>query len=256
MNGSGMFALLSLSSLLIWPAGLTIMYFLRKRFPPSNKKSAAFRALAYVLIFWAGRTLGTLAANAAGTPDRTGAGTPSSSLSWVIFSLPIAILWIIIAYRRIERASWKDLGWSLSHLKRELLFGVLIGIVLVVFRRPDEIFAHRPILHIPLADAFVIFLASFGIASWQEENIYRGYLQPKLEALSGRGTAIIVQAVLFSLAHMGYYGFDASPQFFLGLGELAAVGILLGLYRYRFNSLVAPFIAHGLLDFLPIFWRS
>jgi hypothetical protein len=31
--------------------------------------------------------------------------------------------------------------------------------------------------------------------------------------------------------------------------------LLFGLYRYRFNSLVASFIAHGLLDFLPVFWR-
>jgi membrane protease YdiL (CAAX protease family) len=61
--------------------------------------------------------------------------------------------------------------------------------------------------------------------------------------------------VLFSAAHIGYYRFDTSPQFILGLMELAAIGILLGLYRYRFNSLVAPFVAHGLLDFLPVFWR-
>ncbi len=250
-----MFAVLSLSSLLIWPTALTIMYLLRRRFPPSNKKCTAFRALAYVLIFSAGRTLGTLAANAATTPKRAGAGTQSPDLAWVLFSLPIAILWIIIAYRRIERASWKDLGWSLSHFKRELFFGVPMGFILFVFRRSDEIFAHGPTVHIPLTDAVVIFLASFGIASWQEENIYRGYLQPKLEALGRKKAAIIIQAVLFSLAHIGYYGFDASPEFFLGLLELAVVGLILGYYRQRFNSLVAPFIAHGLLDFLPIFWR-
>jgi hypothetical protein len=134
-------------------------------FPPSNKKYAAFRALTYVLIFWVGRTLGTLAGNAAGTEESAGAGTPPSNLSWVIFSLPIAILWIIIAYRRIERTSWKDLGWSLSHLKRELLFGVLLGMILFIFRKPTEIFVHRPTLHIPLGHAFVVLLASFGIAS-------------------------------------------------------------------------------------------
>jgi len=255
MNGGVTFAVLSLSSLLIWPAALTIMLLLRKLFPPSSTKYAAFRALAYVLIFWAGRTLGTVAANAAGSSDGAGTRTPSPNPSWVLFSLPIAIVWIIIAYRRIERASWKDLGWSLSHIKREIIFGVLIGIILVVLRRSGEIFPHRPILHVPLRNALVVFLASFGVASWQEENIFRGYLQPRLKALAGKGAAIILQALLFSLAHIGYYRFETSSHFFLGLVELAAVGLILGVYRHRLNSLVAPFIAHGLLDFLPIFWR-
>ena len=74
--------------------------------------------------------------------------------------------------------------------------------------------------------------------------------------MAGKGKAILGQAVLFSIAHIGFYPFEASLQFFLGLAELAIVGIILGYYRRRFNSLVGPFIAHGLLDFLPIFWRT
>jgi len=250
-----MIAILSLLSILIWPIALTIMYLLRKWFPPSRKKYAACRALAYVFIFWAGRSLGTLAGNAAGSLDGTGAGAPPPSFFMVLFGLPIAVVWIIIAYRVIKRASWKDLGWNFLHFKREIAFGVLMGLALFLLRRYEEILAKSPSIQVNLGDVIILFLASFGVASWQEENIYRGYLQPRLEAVAGKWKAILFQAVLFSIAHIGYYAFEASLQFFLGLAELAIVGVVLGYYRRRFNNLIAPFIAHGLLDFLPIFWR-
>ncbi len=249
-----MIAILSLLSIFIWPVALVIMYFLKKRFPPSDKKYAAFRALAYVLIFWAGRSLGTLAGSAAGSSK--GAGAPPQNLFMVLFSLPIAIVWIIIAYRTIERASWKDLGWNFSHVKRELALGFLMGVAIFFIRRYEEIFTQNPTFHVNPVDALLSFLGGFGVASWQEENIYRGYLQPKLEAVAGKGKALLFQAGLFSIAHIGYYPFEASLQFLLGLTELAIVGIILGYYRRRSNSLIAPFIAHGLLDFLPVFWRS
>ncbi len=256
MDGKATFALLSLSSILIWPIALTIMFMLRRRFHPSNKKYAAFRALAYVLIFWTGRVLGTLSGHAAGFPAGMGMGASPQNFFMVLFGLPIAFVWIIIAYRTIERASWKELGWNFSSLKREIVFGALMGGAIFLLRRYQEIFAQNPSIHINPRDAIFLFLASFGVASWQEENIYRGYLQPKLEAVASKWKAILGQAALFSIAHIGFYPFEVSLQFLLGLLELALVGIILGYYRRRFNSLVAPFIAHGLLDFLPIFWRS
>lgn len=253
MPGREVVAILGLFSLLWWPIALAIMFFLRRRFPPSNETYAAFRAIAYVAIFWIGRTAGTMAGGAAASHQSAGAEMPWNAA--ILFSLPIAIIWIFVAYRLIERISWQSLGWKFFNLKRELAFGVLLGAILFLLRNYEFIFSKKPTLHVDIKTAAIVFFASFGVAAWQEENIYRGYLQPKLSNLIGKWRANVFQGVLFSIAHIGYYSLELTIPFFIGLVELALVGIVLGFYRQKYDSLTAPFIAHGLLDFLPLFWR-
>ena len=105
-------------------------------------------------------------------------------------------------------------------------------------------------IEVDLEFAVMLLIGSFGVVLWQEENIYRGYLQPKLEAIAGRWKANISQAILFSIAHIGFW---QSPSL-KSLAVVALIGFILGYYRQHYRSLVAPFIAHGLVDFLPIFW--
>lgn len=245
---------LGLLSIAWWPIALGIMFFLRRRFPPSNDKYAVYRALAYVFIFWIGRTMGTWLGRQ-GTAGGFGAGL-QEELPALMFSLPIAILWIYFAYRLIEGASWKELGWNFSHIKRELVFGILLGVALFALVNFALVFTIRPEICGDVEVAIMLFIASFAIASWQEENIYRGYLQPKLAVFTGKWRANAIQAVLFSVAHIGYWQFISLASFIISLVTVAIMGFILGWYRQRYDSLVAPFIAHGLVDFLPIFWSS
>ena len=246
-------AVLGLLSIAWWPIALAIMFFLRKRFPPSNDRYAAFRALAYVVIFWLGRTGGTLGSQAPTSYGGIGVGT--QELSMLLFSLPIAILWIYVAYRLIERASWKDLGWNLSNIKREISFGVLLGAALFLLVNLETAFTKKPTINVDAEIAVILFVVSFGVASWQEENIYRGYLQPKLRAVMVKWRANVFQAILFSITHIGYWQFTSALPFLMGLAVVALMGFILGYYRQHYGSLIAPFIAHGMVDFLPIFWR-
>lgn len=244
--------ILGLLSIAWWPMALAVMFLLRKPFPPSKDRYAAFRALVYVVIFWLGRTLGTLVGQASAPYEGAGAGI--QELSMLLFSLPIAIIWIYVAYRLIERATWRDLGWNVPSINREISFGVLLGVALFLLVNCETVFSKMPAIRVDSEIALMLFVGSFGIASWQEENIYRGYLQPKLEAVFGDLRANVSQAILFSVAHIGYWQFTSALPFLVDLALLALMGIILGYYRQNYRSLVAPFIAHGLVDFLPIFW--
>ena len=187
------------------------------------------------------------------TTGGLGAGL-QDELSALMFGLPIAILWIYFAYRRIEGASWKELGWNFSHIKRELAFGVLLGVALFALVYCEIVFTNKPKIYGNVEIAVMLFIGSFAIASWQEENIYRGYLLPKLAVLTGKWKANAIQAVLFSVAHVGFWQSTSPIPFITNLAIVAIMGFILGWYRQRYDSLVAPFIAHGVVDFLQIFW--
>ena len=252
MAGEEIASILGLFSIAWWPIALFIMFFLKRRYPPSNDRYAALRALAYVFIFWVGRTLGTLAGQASASNVGLGAGIQEPSM--LLFGLPIAILWIYAAYRLIERASWRELGWNLSNIKREIAFGVFLGTAIFLLFNYGLILTEKPTINVDVRIAVLLFVGSFGVASWQEENIYRGYLQPKLKALVGKWWENFFQAILFSIAHIGYWQFTSALPFLRDLAVVAIMGLILGYYRKRYDSLIAPFIAHGLVDFLPIFW--
>jgi len=244
--------LLGLLSIAWWPISLGTMFLLRRRFPSSNDKYAVYRALAYVFIFWVSRTMGTWLSRQIPTGG-AGAGITDNFFT-LIFSLPIAILWIYFAYRKIEGASWKELGWNFSHIKRDVAFGILLGVALYILDCSETVFTNKPEISAGVGVTAIYFIWCFLIASWQEENIYRGYLQPKLAVLTGKWKANAIQAVLFSVAHIGYWQFTSLVPFITNLAVVALIGFILGWYRQRYDSLVAPFIAHGLINFLLIFW--
>ena len=147
--------------------------------------------------------------------------------------------------------SWERLGWRRVRLAREILRGFLgamaLGAILVPFalvsvsvlglKPPTG--AAQPTLSL-LGVAMSVFFGFF-IASWMEENLFRGYLQPLLIERWGLWRAILAQAALFSAAHIGYA--QAWPFFLLYF----LTGVILGWLRGRNGSLVAPFIAHGLI---------
>jgi membrane protease YdiL (CAAX protease family) len=83
----------------------------------------------------------------------------------------------------------------------------------------------------------------FAIAGFQEETIFRGFLQGVLTERFGRWPGNLGQAALFSLAHVGYFPWGAWPLFILTFG----LGLIYGWLRLKRSALVAPWLAHGLM---------
>jgi membrane protease YdiL (CAAX protease family) len=87
-------------------------------------------------------------------------------------------------------------------------------------------------------------VASFGLVPIVEELFFRGYVQTRLTETFDAPAAIVMTALLFTLAHRQYF----LPSV-LGAGMLVALFIasLLASYvRHRFKSLVPGVIAHSL----------
>jgi membrane protease YdiL (CAAX protease family) len=148
--------------------------------------------------------------------------------------------------------SWEELGWRRQRLAREVGRGLLGALILALI---TGVFAFVGMKFLGLKPppsaatasgvtaVGLLMSVSFGflIAAWSEENVFRGYLQPLLAARYGLLSAILLQAALFSLAHIGCN--QEWPFFILWF----VTGAILGWLRGRDGSLVAPFVAHGLV---------
>jgi membrane protease YdiL (CAAX protease family) len=81
----------------------------------------------------------------------------------------------------------------------------------------------------------------FAIAAFQEETLFRGFLQGLLQERYGRVIAVVGQAAVFALAHLGYYPVSAWPLLLV----VFLVGLVTGWLVDRRGTLLAAGIAHG-----------
>ncbi len=81
------------------------------------------------------------------------------------------------------------------------------------------------------------------IAGFQEETIFRGFLQGVPTERFGIWPGNILQAAVFSIAHIGYYPLTAWPLFIVAF----VLGILFGWLNIKRGTLIVPWIAHGLV---------
>ena len=151
----------------------------------------------------------------------------------------------------LPRTSWRQLGWSRKGLLKAIGLG-LLGLVLlsinVIVWSISKGSSQQPQFTVPKLSRFLLVaFFAFSQPAWVEENLFRGYLQPRLSHRMKLWLAIVVQAVIFSLAHLGYL---SDP---IDFGQTFVAGLILGWLRGRKSNLVAPFIAHGLFWVMAAF---
>jgi membrane protease YdiL (CAAX protease family) len=83
----------------------------------------------------------------------------------------------------------------------------------------------------------------FAIAAFQEETLFRGLLQSLLQERYGRIVAIVGQAAIFALAHLGYYPVSVWPLLLV----VFLVGLVTGWLVDRRGTLLPAGIAHGFI---------
>lgn len=189
--------------------------------------------------------------------------TPVPGVRWAV---PIAAA-LILVLAKVVGLSWTDLGLGRRSLGTGLRYAaVIIGAVAVVtavgvaLPWTRDLFhndAYRDV-HAALVSALVLIPIYTILA---EEVIFRGVLLGALRRICSPRTALIVQAGLFGLWHVGSsMGLSAHNQ---GLGDIVGsgplatfagvalavvvtggAGILLGWLRIRSGSLLAPIALH------------
>ncbi|NLV06207.1 CPBP family intramembrane metalloprotease [Haloarcula rubripromontorii] len=135
-----------------------------------------------------------------------------------------------------------DLLWGLAGFVIALLvtLGTALGFQSLLGPRPPN----APVAAAPSPVGTLLLLVfGFAVASFQEETLFRGFLQTELADRYGEWPAVVLQAGTFSVAHVGYYPFSAWYLF----AAAFAGGLVYGWLRKRRGRLLVSGIAHGLL---------
>ncbi len=179
------------------------------------------------LIFFAA-SLGAYALVLYLAPDLT-FWIPSGVFHVVILAFPLAL----IAYHRENRV-------SLGLLWGRWRFGVVSTAVVIltaflIYWIPNRHF------FAPAIDYILISTVVFGPIS--EELLFRGYLQPKLESVTGRWVGLAITSVLFGIAHLPKIYFRQAAPVVL-VPEAFALGMAFGFIRDRTGSVYYGMLCH------------
>lgn len=148
----------------------------------------------------------------------------------------------------------RGLGWAIP-------LGLLLGALqLILSRRGDEIRQY-------LADGSIVwllplvFVLMLATAGFTEELFFRGFLQTRLEALTGsRIAGLLLASLCFGVYHLPYAYLnphwhsagDWGAAWMAALGDGVPGGLILGgVYLASGGNLLAPVLVHALIDTLP-----
>ena len=157
-------------------------------------------------------------------------------------------------------------GLRRDNLRTGVVWAVIIGVVLGLFQLTQRragpelwelIRTGRALYLFPLAAVFGLLTAGF-----TEEFFFRGFLQTRLERLTGSAwIAVLLVTVTFGLYHVPFAYLnpnwptagDFPAALRLGMVEGGLGGIILGAaYVLWKRNLVACIVLHGMIDAVPI----
>lgn len=140
------------------------------------------------------------------------------------------------------RLSLADLAWSAARLGPDLARGLLgglacCGIVLLIQMSAGATAAEilQGWWSAPPLERLLILLVGVE-AALTEETLFRGDLQPTLQASLGRGAGVLLCALVFAAYHLRFS--------LWGLLGKTAFGLVFGILRDRTGRLVSPALAH------------
>jgi len=140
----------------------------------------------------------------------------------------------------ILKRSFTELGWIKEQVFRNILLGLFIGLIFFfLLTGVNPIKWHK----LPAAIFF-----SFFIASWQEENIFRGYLVNYLGKRFNQVETTIYQALIYSFAHIGFYDFYPLSNLIFSVVFAFILGLIFGYLRLKTKSQIPAFMTHAIID--------
>jgi membrane protease YdiL (CAAX protease family) len=164
----------------------------------------------------------------------------------LLLSNPILYFVLPLILLLLTGARWTDLGLGRGHRvgRVVLLWAALPVAMLAVAVASGQLSPAR------LADRLVNHFFQNGFF---EEFLFRGALQSTLRRLSGPAWAVVIQALVFGAWHLGL-GFTNTdhagllPALASVIAHQAIIGLAFGILYERTRNLVAPSVAHILLN--------
>jgi membrane protease YdiL (CAAX protease family) len=174
--------------------------------------------------------------------------------------LRFGLIAVCLGLARVSDQSLEQFGWQSLDLSRDVIVGFFVGMVialivpllthLVISRFGTSVYSpivvksilprhRREWLLVPLALLPAVFL---------EELLFRSLLLGGFGSFAPPLLLAIVWSILFGAMHL--------PQGALGIVVAAALGLFLSFLFLMTQSLVAPFIAHYVINLLQLVWAS
>lgn len=155
--------------------------------------------------------------------------------------------WVGVDLRQWWRFDRKRLlgdgGWGLLGYLGGMVLTLLVVIPVAQLGLIPESVMNNQAASPSLGGWLLALFFGFAIAGFQEETIFRGFLQGILTERFGRWPGNLGQAALFSVAHVGYFPWEAWPLFIVAF----LLGLVYGWLRLKRGTLVAAWLAHGLM---------
>ena len=185
--------------------------------------------------------------------------------SW-IKTIPISKILLYIPFVLIEagpvfiilkcrKQSLKSIGLKKEKILKCILLGVLFAVLPTLWNMSALKFGN--LLNLP--DALLTFVYLFFEIAFVEEVIFRGFIQTRIQGLiRSKWFSIILVGLMFSLMHIPFYAVEYNvsfaQRFQSDILHLAICFLMHIYYVYlytRDNNILAPVVAHALVDFIP-----
>ena len=173
--------------------------------------------------------------------------TPLQMTIVSVFSLAGTLLVIWLFMRYIDKKPFVSLGFSKQFMLRDILLGILVGIVLMLTGFGLLLaMGELSIESIQFSFSnFLLNLLLFICVAVTEEVMTRGYILSNLMASMNKFIALAISALIFSLLHL------ANPNVtFLSLSNIFMAGVILGIPYIINRRLWFPIALHLSWNFM------
>ena len=166
-----------------------------------------------------------------------------------VLLLCFGIGFTIIYVLKIEKTSFKKLGWEIQDYKKSVLFG-LIGFIPLICLFPVIIVLTNIQISIAITIEKVIVALCFTIlGAFYEEIMFRGIIQNKYkEMVPDDKKVILFTALTFTLTHLFYLPFIGFGIYYIFVFVMA---LILSMLRIKTDQLACA-ILHGGIVFILI----
>lgn len=159
----------------------------------------------------------------------------------VLFMLSATFAIVAIFRRWVDRESFVSLGFGTVNFKKEVIAGLLLGVVMMTLGFIILILINEIALngvHLDWGDLLLSMLL-FTAVAFNEELLMRGYVLSNLMLSMNRWVALLISSLLFSAMHLG------NPNITLfSFATIVLAGLLLGLPYIYTKSLWLPIALH------------
>ena len=168
----------------------------------------------------------------------------------LLTGLGLFMTWFYV--RKVEKITFKDLGWKIDKVGRSVFYGIL-GFIPLISMFPLMIVLTDIQISVEITFSKLIVGVGFAVlGAFYEEIMFRGIIQDKLRILmDGSKLKIgILTAFIFTITHLFYLPFTGFGMYYVFVFIMA---IILSVLREKVDQLACA-ILHGGIVFILIFF--